>query len=108
MLLGVYIADVEGLLWGMVISSSLIILYNMILVSRYLDYSVMTQVKELFGIAVVSASAFLIVMGLQNWVTINNLILVLLFIVAYASLSYILKIEAFGNIVSLMANKIRK
>lgn len=108
MLLGVYIADVEGLLWGMVISSSLIILYNMILVSRCLDYSVMTQIKELFGIAVVSASAFLIIMGLQNWVTINNLILVLLFIVAYASLSYILKIEAFGNIVSLVANKIRK
>ena len=108
MLIGVYIADVEGLLWGMVVSSSLIILYNMILVSKYLDYRVITQIKELSGIAFVSACSFLIVLCFQNWATINNLILVIIFIATYTVLSYTLKIEVLRNIASLLTDRIRK
>jgi len=108
MLIGVYIADVEGLLWGMVVSSSLIILYNMILVSKYLDYRVITQIKELSGIAFVSACSFLIVLCFQNWATINNLILVIIFIATYTALSYTLKIEVLRNIASLLTDRIRK
>ena len=108
MLIGVYIADVEGLLWGMVVSSSLIILYNMILVSQYLDYRVITQIKELSGIAFVSACSFLIVLCFQNWVTTNNLILVIIFIATYTVLSYTLKIEVLGNIASLLTDRIRR
>ena len=108
MLIGVYIADVEGLLWGMVVSSSLIILYNMILVSKYLDYRVITQIKELSGIAFVSACSFLIVLCFQNWDTINNLILVIIFIATYTALSYTLKIEVLRNIASLLTDRIRK
>lgn len=108
MLIGVYIADVEGLLWGMVVSSSLIILYNMILVSKYLDYRVITQIKELSEIAFVSACSFLIVLCFQNWATINNLILVIIFIATYTVLSYTLKIEVLRNIASLLTDRIRK
>lgn len=108
MLIGVYIGAVKGLLWGMVISSCLIILYNMYLISRYLEYRIITQIKELSGIAIISLGTFLLVLGLQKFLSINTVILTVIFIIIYMLFSFIFRIEVFRDIVNFIASKIKK
>lgn len=107
MLIGVYINGIIGLLWAMVIAASLIVLYNMLLVSRYLDYSFLLQIKDLSSTILVSIVTYLIIYLLQQNLLINNLILSGLFCIIYIILAFILQIDAFKSLVNILLSKIK-
>ena len=112
MIIGVVVGDVIGLLWGMTFSSCFIALYNMLLVAKYLDFSLANQLKPLLPIMTISIIAFLACLLLKSvlelQLMLNGIIIGLTFILVYVLLTLCFKIPYLSIILTAIRSKILK
>lgn len=100
---GLLIGGIKGLLFGMVCSSYFIYLVNAVLVSKYVGYSLLQQVKDLVPIVFISLLSFIVafLIGCLVKSTVNiyvlGLIRVLVFFPIYYVLSKLMHLEEFDN-----------
>ena len=95
---GMYFWNIEGLLWGCSIGSWIILLSNAYLVNKYINYSLLTQLRDLFPIILVAITAYTILYVLNMLLVCNvyikALIVTILYLVVYLAISYCFKLKA--------------
>ena len=109
---GFLIFKILGLLCGMVIGSYVIYLINSFLVSKYIGYHLMDQLKNLFPIILISIlPAFIIFCG-KDYIEIHWLLKMLLiscvYVVLYLLISYLFHIESFFTAKSILLSMMVK
>lgn len=61
MIMGVWVGGIIGLLWGMTLASYVIVLYNMVLVRKFINYTLISQIKPVLPIFLISTISYLLV-----------------------------------------------
>lgn len=92
--LGFYVCDIEGLLWGIVLAAWTVYVVNARLVAKFLKYKLWKQFMDLFPILLLSLSSYAIVYFVNSYVDINATIQILLFVLAYLAASVLFRMEA--------------
>lgn len=111
MLVGMSLCGVKGLLLGMVFGSWFLMFSNAYLVSKHIGYMLYQQIKDLLPLLFVSLFAFILTYIISFFlvknVYVESLIIVLLYLVIYLSLSYLFKVSALDYCVEFI-KKYRK
>lgn len=94
-ILGFYIYDIEGLLWGVVLGAWTIYAMNARLVVKFLGYKYWKQFKDLYPILLLSLLSGIMVYLMNLYVFTNTILQIISFILIYLILSILFKIEAF-------------
>lgn len=109
---GLILAGFNGILWGMVVGSCMIVLYNFYLVSRYTNYTLSSQIIDLIPVTLAATIPFLCVFSasiLFSLSIIENIILGFMYLIGFATIILIVPIKSFGelksNIISLLIHK---
>lgn len=109
LVLGLYLGDIEGLLWGCTIGSWIILFSNCYLVSKHINYTLFQQIKDLFPICLLSAISFIIVYVFKYFYICNMyseaFIVLFLYMMTYVILSYLFKIKSLYYIVEFLKLK---
>ena len=92
----------NGILWGMVISSLNIYLVNAGLVAKFVSYSLWSQLKDILPIAVIAVAVAYGVYMLDVNYSLPVILQVLIYIVIYLSMMYILKLKVKKDIVQII------
>lgn len=112
MLIGMYIWDLKGLLWGYNFTSLFIFLANAYLVGKYIEYALFQQFRDLLPIVLLSFIAFglsyMVSFFLDSNVYFKSLIVLLVFFISYGLGSFIFKIRAYSFIKEILLSKINK
>ena len=112
---GMLVFDMNGLLWGFVISCWLLTIINSFLVGKFIGYNLYQQFKDLLPIFFLSVFTFIVTFLITNVVItiygdihdiINILITVFIYIGIYIMLSYIFKLKVFLSYMDIIRNKI--
>lgn len=106
-ILGFWIYDIIGLLWGMVFTSFMIYIINAYLVEKHIGYRLISQLKDLLPIIVTSVVAgFLSWWG--NYIPIHwfaqMILIIISYIFVYVSISYVFKLNSFISLNSFIRN----
>lgn len=100
LVVGMYLWQLEGLIWGVTIGAWIIAVVNAFLVSKHIGYTLFQQFKDILPITLLSISTFILVLIISNNIGCNMyikaVITAILFIIIYIGLSVVLKIEAFS------------
>ena len=98
-IVGLELAGMYGMLFGMVLSAYLIYLVNSYLVSKYIGYKITRQIKDIAPIVIVSLLSFLAsffsTLFIECSVYIEGLIRLVAFLIPFLFFSASLKMEAF-------------
>jgi O-antigen/teichoic acid export membrane protein len=99
MVVGMILWDIKGLLWGMVFGSWFLMLSNAYLVSKHVQYSLFSQLKDLIALFFVSLISFVLTYFITytlvcDIAAIEVIIITLVYLVFYIGLSYLFKIKA--------------
>lgn len=112
LVISMYIGGIIGLMWGCSIGSWIILFSNLYLVSKYINYKFIEQIKDLLPILLVSTFTFLcsytIGIMIDFNIYIQSIVLALLYIFVYIILSYIFKIKAFSLLKELIYDYLKK
>lgn len=92
----------NGILWGMVVSSLNIYLVNAGLVARYVPYSLWRQLRDIFPMAFLAVGTGAIVYIVNSYWNINIFVSVLLYGFLYALIVLIFKFEVRKDLVRIM------
>lgn len=112
---GMLVFDMNGLLWGFVISCWLLTIINSFLVGKFIGYNLYQQFKDLLPIFFLSVFTYIVTFLITNVVItiygnihdiINILITVFIYIGIYIMLSYIFKLKVFLSYMDIIRNKI--
>lgn len=107
-----YIGGIIGLMWGCSIGSWIILFSNLYLVSKYINYKFIEQIKDLLPILLVSTFTFLCSYIIGTMIDCNiyiqAMVLILLYIFVYIILSYTFKIKAFSLLKELIYDYLKK
>lgn len=87
----------KGLLYGMVLGSYLIYFINAFLAGRYVNYNLITQIKDLIGILAISIITGIIVHYLGVFIPFTNIYLIVGFQISVYSLMYIYLLSIFQH-----------
>lgn len=87
----------KGLLYGMVLGSYVIYFINAFLAGRYVNYNLITQIKDLIGLLAVSIVTGIIVYYLGVFIPFTNNYLIVGFQISVYSLMYIYLLSIFQN-----------
>lgn len=98
LIIGMYLGNINGLLWGCSIGSWVILLSNAYLTSKHIFYTATEQIKDLFPIISIALITFTITSFFNNLlmynIYVNALIVVLTYCIIYLGISYCVKIKA--------------
>ena len=99
MVVGMILWDIKGLLWGMVFGSWFLMFSNAYLVSKHVQYSLFSQLKDLIALFFVSLISFVLTYFITytlvcDIAAIEMIIITLVYLVFYIGLSYLFKIKA--------------
>lgn len=112
LVVSMYIGGIIGLMWGCSIGSWIILFSNLYLVSKYVNYKFIEQIKDLLPILLLSIFTFLCSYTIDAMIECNiyikAIVIVLLFIFVYIILSYIFKIKAFSLLKELIYDYLKK
>ena len=97
----------NGILWGMVISSLNIYLVNAGLVSKYVSFSLWRQLKDILPIAVVALVAACCLYILGQYYSLSFVYQAFIYIAVYLCLVYMFKLKVEKDIVKIL-NLLRK
>lgn len=92
----------HGILWGMVISALNIYVVNAILVSRCIPYSLLSQLKDIFPIFIVSILTCVICLIINEYIMMHFILLVIIYGLIYLGLSIILRLQAKDECLALL------
>ena len=95
---GFFCFGVEGLLWGVVMSSYVIYIANACLVSKYVGYRLIQQFKDLFPIillAVISVLPAYLFKFIKLYWLIEMVVMVFIYIFSYLIMSYLCHVKSF-------------
>lgn len=110
--LGMLIWGIKGLLVGVVISNWVYLYVNMLLVAKYIGYSLLMQIKHLSSIFLVSALAAGVSYFVGSIVHLNmyvdGILKICIFVSIYLFWSIVLKPEAFTFAMSSVPDRFRK
>ena len=106
-ILGFWIYDIIGLLWGMVLSSFMIYIINAYLVEKHIGYRLVSQLKDLLPIIVTS-----VVAGFLSWWGnyipmywfLQMILIIILYIFIYLSISHLFKLNSFISLKFFLQN----
>ena len=105
---GMYLWDIEGLLWASAIGAWLILFANAYLASKHTGYTLMKQLKDMMPITMLSVIVFYIAYILINSISLNiyieAIISLVLYLTLYLSLSFKFKIKAFMYLFEIIRN----
>lgn len=108
LIIGMYMGGIEGMLWGMVISSFFISFYNSVLVHKYVEYKLSRQFIDLFPIILINAIAYIVCYILKCSFTfdgyVSYLSILLAYVLIYLLLSYTFKIKTLSQIIHIGKN----
>lgn len=112
LIIGFYYFGVIGLIWGCSITSWIILIVNMYLVTKTINYKLSYQVKDLLPIIILSAVCFGIsyILGiiLDFNIYVNGIILLVFYIFIYIILSQFFRIEAFSLLKEMLIEYLTK
>lgn len=112
LIMGMKLGGVEGLLWGMVISSFFVSLYNSLMVHWYIGYKLLQQLSDLFPIIVVNVLAYVLVCCIKYFFPIEGLVLYLAILVAYIFFyivfSHVFKVKTIFLISNLIKDLLKR
>jgi O-antigen/teichoic acid export membrane protein len=108
---GMLLFDMDGLLWGFVISCWVLTVINSFLVDRFIGYSLYRQFKDLLPIIMVSIVTFIatyLVINIFNFnIYIEIIFSFFLYLLIYLSLSSIFKIKSFLFVIEIIKDKLK-
>ena len=93
---------INGILWGMVISSLNIYLVNAALVAKYISYSVWRQFVDILPIALITVIVGCSIYVINSYWEFHFIFQSLLFIVAYLGLAYICRLAVNKDIIKII------
>lgn len=109
---GLLIFGIYGLLWGAVLNSWICTLINMLLVSKYIGYKFLSQIRDLTTIILMSAVSFVIsyyiCFNLNISFYAQSFFALVFFLTIYLSWSVLFKPEPYVYIRDVVLSKIRK
>ena len=109
LILGLKFGGINGILWGMTISSYFICFYNSALVHKYIGYTLIKQLKDLSPIIILNAVSYITVFILSKYIChigyIFHLSMALIYLTIYLILSYTLKLDILFVIKNLFPKK---
>lgn len=112
MVVGITLAGIEGLLWGMVVSAFFVLFYNAIMVHKYIGYKICEQFSDLLPIVIVNIISYLCSYCIQLFVCIDGpllyIIMFMTYIVSYLILSYIFKVKSLFFVFTVLKDMLRK
>lgn len=112
LIVGMRLGGIEGLLWGMVVSSFFICFYNSLMVHRYVGYKLLQQLSDLFPIILVNIIAYVGTSSIRYCFPIEGFVLYLTilmsYIFIYIVLSYIFKVKTFFLVSNLAKDLLKK
>lgn len=112
MLGGVCVSGMNGLLWGMTISSFFAAFYNAVLVDKFIGYKFINQIKDLMPTIFISLFSFLLVFLLKYFFTMDLYIgafcWLMLYLLLYIGISYMFKIKVLFMLGSIILNRFHK
>lgn len=95
---GMYLWEMNGLIWGVVVGAWIIAIINVWLVSIHIGYTLYQQFKDLLPIILVSVISFLLVYiiskNLEMNMFVNSIIVLCTYVLLYIVLSAIFRIQA--------------
>ena len=108
---GLLLFGIYGLLWGVVIHSVSCTLINMLLVSKYIGYKTLSQLKDLLPIMIVTFFAFIIstiVAGMADWgLYADGLLKFVIFCAIYIGWSLLFQPVSYTYICEIIISKIK-
>lgn len=112
LMLGMYLWEMKGLIWGFALTSWLITFINAYLVSKYIKYTFLQQFKDLFPHSFLAFVSYIISSIIYSFSEYNiyskGLICLFIYMIIYVSLSYVFKLRviySFKEIVNLYIKK---
>ena len=97
LVLGMKVGGIEGLLWGMVLSSFFICSYNLIMVHQYIGYRLFNQIADLLPIILINAVTYVVVYAIGYYIPLGGYVLYVVmfvsFVCLYLLLSYLFKVK---------------
>ena len=102
-----------AMLWTIVVLNYLYFIINGIVTGKLIDYGLMTQLKDISGVFILSAMVGVVTYYGFNMLSIDNYLLALIiqtivYSILYLSLSYVLKIEGFFTYKEVVGNLLPK
>ena len=104
LIVGLKVGGIEGLLWGMVVSSFFICLYNSIMVHQYIGYKLLEQLTDLLSIILINGVTYICVYAIKCYVSINGFVWYLIMLVAYISIYLLLSYVSNIRTLTLISN----
>ena len=97
LVIGMYLGDVKGILWGMTISSYFICFYNSVLVHKFVGYTLFRQLLDFLPIILLNAISYIVVYMIVRIVCNDSIIfcllMVFIYFFIYLGFSYVLKLD---------------
>ena len=112
LVLGMKIGGIEGLLWGMVLSSFFICSYNLIMVHQYIGYRLFNQIADLMPIILINAITYVVVYAIGYYIPLGGYVLYVVmfvsFVCLYLLLSYLFKVKTLLVICNIIKDIFKK
>ena len=106
---GLYLNGINGILWGMTISSFFICFYNSALVHKYIGYKLGKQLMDLMPIIILNAVSYIIVFIIGKFTYHNGyvsyLFMAVIYLLIYVALSFNLKLDLLVVVKNLFPKK---
>ena len=112
LVIGMYLGQVKGLVWGFSIGAWIISICNAWLVSKHLGYTLDQQFKDIFPIILLSVLTFIIVNIFVKVINLNiyleSTIIVFGYISIYIIGSILLKLEPYKFLIDILIKRFKK
>jgi len=112
LVIGMYLRGIEGLLWGMVVSSFFICFYNSVMVHKYIGYRLFQQFKDLLPIILINVITYVCVYSIKRYAMFDGYMLYFVmfaaFVLIYLLLSYFFRIRTLSQITDIVKNMFRR
>lgn len=100
LVIGMYLWQIDGLIWGFSVGAWIIAIVNVWLVAKHIGYSLWQQLKDLLPIILLSIITFLLIFSISTYITCNiylkGIMVFFMYVVLYLGLSSIFKIKVFS------------
>lgn len=100
LVIGMYLWQIDGLIWGFSVGAWIIAIVNVWLVAKHIGYSLWQQLKDLLPIILLSIITFLLIFSISTYITCNiylkGIMVFFMYVVLYLGLSSIFNIKVFS------------
>lgn len=108
---GMLIWNIDGLIWGVAISSWIILFVNAGLVSKHIRYSIKEQLRDILPVFIIAIFVFFITFVVKSIFTfgmyMDGLLTLAVFALSYLVISHILQLKSYKDIRELLLKYIK-